>query len=424
MKPTLLLATEKGEIFDHPDYEPLGMERDCPVLISPKDLIPLPEGSKLFYIPNAIPLGLNKYGLVEEIKGFLPVAAFLPPGYTRLYLPAYKRNRKTPLLPLWSYTAVAWYKDRFYAASMKISWMRKADPKLHDDKEVLNRVKKFRENFPHNRLYRHLEVCALIYNCFAAKNVFLQRWEAPLPVSPTCNANCIGCLSKQSSECCPSQGRIEFVPDAEEVAQVAVNHLKTAQEAIVSFGQGCEGEPLLMWKTIQSAIRIIRSETSGGVINLNTNGSIPEAIEKLKKAGLDSIRISINSLSPERYNAYYNPKGYNFSDVLKSIRLSKEIGLFTSINYLTFPGYNDTEEEIERLLNFLKTCPVDLIQMRNLSIDPYLYMSRIPPPKGRFLGIKRLIKLIKKEFPQIKIGYFNLPKEALNGKGTEECYFI
>lgn len=424
MKPKLLLANSKGEIFDHPEYEALGMERDCPILISPEDLIPLPKGSKLFFIPDATPLGLNKYGLVEEIKDFFPVTAFLPPGYIRIYLPAYKKNIKTPFLPLWSYTAVAWYKNKIHTTAVKVAWMKKADPELHNDEEVLEKVKVFREKFPENRLYRHLEICALIYNCFAAKNVFLQRWEAPLPVSPSCNADCIGCLSKQSADCCPSQGRIAFIPKSTEIAEVAINHLNNAQEAIVSFGQGCEGEPLLQWKTVFEAITLIRNKTSKGVINLNTNGSIPEAVAKLKKAGLDSIRISINSFSPERYTTYYNPKGYAFQDVLNSIKISKDLGVFTSINYLVFPGYNDSEEEIEKLLKFLRSCPVDLIQMRNLSIDPYLYMSKVPPPKGKLLGIKNLIKLIKKEFPYIKIGYFNLPKEALNGKGAEKCYFI
>jgi len=51
-------------------------------------------------------------------------------------------------------------------------------------------------------------------------------------------------------------------------------------------------------------------------------------------------------------------------------------------------------------------------------------MSKVQAPKGRVLGIKKLIKMIKKEFPNIKIGYFNVPKEALTEKGREQCYFI
>lgn len=424
MRPKVILSNKKGEIFESYDYDALGMEKKCIVSLTEKDLIPLPEGSKLFYIPQAVPLGLNDEGLVEKIKGYFPVAAFLPPGYTRSHLPAFEKTNLTPNLPLWSYTAVAWYKDKIHASAIQVAWMRKADPHCHDDREVIEQVNKKKKFFNYNRLFKQLEICALIYNCFAAKNFFLGRWEMPLPTSPVCNSECIGCLSKQSGDCCPSQERITFVPTPEEIADISIPHLCDAEEPILSFGQGCEGEPLLQWKVIEKAIAMIRAKTKRGIININTNGSLPQIIPLLKKSGLDSIRVSINSFDENIYNAYYRPKGYKFQDVLKTIKISKDIGLFTSINYLTFPGYNDSEDEMEKLFSFLKVCPVDLIQMRNLSIDPYIYMSKVPAPMGRVLGIKKLIKMIKKEFPNIKIGYFNVPKEALTGKGKEKCYFI
>jgi hypothetical protein len=57
----------------------------------------------------------------------------------------------------------------------------------------------------------------MFYHCFAAKNIFVGRWEAPLPTSPTCNARCVGCLSLQEGECPASQDRIQFVPTPEEI---------------------------------------------------------------------------------------------------------------------------------------------------------------------------------------------------------------
>ncbi|MCX7988153.1 MAG: radical SAM protein [Thermodesulfovibrio sp.] len=425
MKPVILLANNKGEIFESYEYEALGMERNSPISLSSKDLIPLPKGSKLFYIPNAIPIGLNHAGIVEKIANYRPVAAFLPPGYTRTHLPAFEKTKFTPKLPLWSYTAVAWYRGKIHAAAIRVAWMKKANPVYHEDKNVLKSIKRKNESFKNNRLFKQLEICAMIYNCFAAKNFFLNRWEAPLPTSPLCNAECIGCLSKQPSDCCPSQERISFVPEPREISEIAISHLLKAEEAIVSFGQGCEGEPLLQWKVIEKAIGMTREKTDRGIININTNGSLPKIIPKLKKAGLNSIRISLNSFNHEIYQSYYKPKGYKFEDVIKAIKISKECGLFTSLNYLIFPGYNDSEDEIEKLFDFLMQCSVDLIQMRNLSIDPYLYMEKVEPPKGRILGIRKLIKMIKKDFPHIKIGYFNLPKEAFNNVNfKEQCYFI
>jgi hypothetical protein len=114
-----------------------------------------------------------------------------------------------------------------------------------------------------NRLVRHLARCALEYHCFAAKNLFMERWEAPLPAAPACNAGCLGCISLQPADCCPSsQDRIGFVPSVEELCEVAVPHLDKVPRAIASFGQGCEGEPLLVAETLAAAVDAFRRTTS------------------------------------------------------------------------------------------------------------------------------------------------------------------
>ena len=51
------------------------------------------------------------------------------------------------------------------------------------------------------------------------------------------------------------------MPSVAEISQLAVSHLETADNPIVSFGQGCEGEPLLQAETIDKAIKRIRSKT-------------------------------------------------------------------------------------------------------------------------------------------------------------------
>ena len=87
-------------------------------------------------------------------------------------------------------------------------------------------------------------------------------------------------------------------------------HLQRAKRAIVSFGQGCEGEPLLQAETIAQAIRLIRSHTDRGTINLNSNASLPEAVERLISAGLDSIRVSLNSARRKCTNAITGPRDF------------------------------------------------------------------------------------------------------------------
>ena len=178
---------------------------------------------------------------------------------------------------------------------------------------------------------------------------------------------------------------------------------------MVSFGQGCEGEPLTEYKLIADSINEIRDKTDNGTINLNTNGSLPERIREIAMAGLDSIRISLNSARPEFYRAYYHPRNYDFEDVVTSISLSEEMGLYTMINYLVFPGISDQEEELEALIDMIRKTGVNFIHLKNLNIDPQLYLRKMPNVASRPIGMKRMVAVIQEEFPDIELGYFNKP---------------
>jgi pyruvate-formate lyase-activating enzyme len=415
-KPTLLFADQNGKIFDLPQHAALGLSGGDFIPISEKELIPLPSGSQLFVIKKGIIMA-EKDGVpvyLEKMRGkrIFPVAAFMPAGYTRTLMPAYVEKTEKPYLPLWSYTAVAWHKGRICGAARLVAKNPKADPELHSeerDKKLITLVRQRLREEPENRLLKQLARCALEYHCFAGKNTFYRRWELPLPTSPSCNARCLGCLSLQPGECCASQERITFVPTPAEIAELAVPHLQKAEAAIASFGQGCEGEPLLQSATIEKAIRLIRSKTNRGTINLNTNAYSPEKIERLAGAGLDSVRVSLNSSLKRCYDAYYRPVNYNYTDVLKSIAAAKRNGLFVSINLLVFPGYTDREEEARGLVGLFRKHGVDMVQMRNLSIDPWWYIRTVPRPKGQSLAISGLIDLFKKELPKTRLDYFNIP---------------
>jgi hypothetical protein len=123
------------------------------------------------------------------------------------------------------------------------------------------------------------------------------------------------------------------------------------------------------------------------------------------------------------YNRYYRPVGYAFADVVASVRIAKVRGLFTMINYLVSPGLSDSESEVEALLRFIAETDVDMIQMRNLSIDPDFYNKRMGS-KGRGIGMYRMLVRVKKEFPRIQFGYFNRTKENFIPEGVESSWPI
>lgn len=419
--PRLILSDPEGNVFDHSSLKLSGRSGNRLLLPPRSELVPLPQGSQLFTLPGRIPIGWDekkrsfvssgKVRLREKEVACTAVAAFLPPGYIRTLLPATRLKPKAPTLPLWAYSAVGWKDGKFWATGLFLDRNPHWDPKYFQDDALLKRkVHIFLGENPGNRLLRQLSRCALEYHCFAAKNVFFRRWECPLPTSPSCNADCLGCISLQPSECCPaSQERIRFVPTVDEVLGVALPHLGKAEDALLSFGQGCEGEPLTQWRLLEDTIHLLREKTDRGTINLNTNGSFPKRLVKLCEAGLDSVRISLNSPHMKFYKRYHRPKGYSFGDVVESLIRAKGKGIYTSINLLVFPGFTDREEEVEGLIALIRETTLDLIQMRNLNIDPDLYLKTMGSGEG--MGMTKMIDVLRKEFPSLQFGYFNRTKE-------------
>ncbi len=418
--PNMLYADRDGIIYEHPYYRMTGFSGGSIAALEDEDLIRMPEFSKLFFIPDCPPIGLDPSTgeciLVPEIedagvtKKCLAVASFPEPGIVRSHLPAVDYGNKSYILPMWGYTATGFRDDSYWLAGFRIEYNLKWDPRNYDDRVLIPAIREYQRMEISGPLVEHLINCAVNNHCFAAKNLFLKRWEAPLPISMGCNADCIGCLSLQPDNSCrSSHQRILFRPDKNEIVSIAVRHLDEAPEAIVSFGQGCEGEPLTEYLLMSESIREIRNRTRKGTINLNSNGSWPERVLEAAKSGLDSIRISLNSARPPFYRAYYRPKSYDFEDVITSISLSRELGLYTMINYLVFPGISDQEEEIEAMIKLLIRTGVNFVHMKNLNIDPDLYIRAMPVSDSKVVGMRKMVEIIQKELPGLRIGYFNQP---------------
>jgi molybdenum cofactor biosynthesis enzyme MoaA len=426
-----MVADEQGEVFEHPDLLLAGMNGTESVRPQADEMIPMPEGSRLFTIPETPPIGYDRRSGKKLTVDSLPkqwggghiqaVSAFLTPGYTRTLLPAAEYQRKGQTLPLWSYTAVGWCveEERFYVAAAQVDRNTQWQPDHFDDRKLDPLVRKTLAENPGNRLIEQLSRCALDYHCFAAKNLFFRRWEAPLPSSPTCNSRCVGCISLQESDCCPaSQERLTFVPTVQELCEVAVPHLMEAENAIVSFGQGCEGDPIMQADVIAEAVAEMRRQTERGTINFNSNASLPDAIDKLAAAGVDSIRVSLNSAQEALYNAYYRPRGYRFADVVESLKRARSAGLYVMLNYLVFPGVSDRNDEIEALAELVEKVGVDMIQMRNLSLDPTIYLNALNVD-GRGVGMLQMLREHKARFPKLQYGYFNRTRENFFPSGYE-----
>ncbi len=359
------------------------------------ELLPAPPGTLEMRLPKRAPLTT-----IGPIAGRDTLAAALPAGYTRLLLPAFAAQRSAPALPLFGYTFACVVDDRLHVAAMRTDESEDWQPRSFAAGELERIVERRLAREPANGVLRQVGLCSRDYACFTAQNVFLERGEAALPVSPKCNARCIGCISEQEPELgLPSpQSRIAEEAAARDLAAVAIHHLERVDDGIVSFGQGCEGEPLLRSLTIARAIERIRAKRPNGTINLNTNGSRPRELERCIAAGLGAVRVSLNSFRPRTYAAYYRPIGYDLADVFESIRVAVAASLRVSLNLLTHPGVTDDDEEVAAMERFLHATPVSMVQTRTLNIDPSIYFNAVgrpPAPIGMRAAIERIAKVTR-----------------------------
>ena len=421
LSPYILYSDGKGNIFEDTLLFATGRSGWDAVPVPDNEWIELPKGGSLYELPGRRGIGIDvTTGEMRICNKGWAVAAFIPPAHTGYYLSAYEKAADAPTLPLFCYTAAGWYNNKFFVPAARIEPDIRQDCDGYDIKKVEKGVQELLKHYPHNRLVDHLgNNCALTYHCPAARNFALGRWECPVPVSNACNANCVGCISLQPDEetIVSTQDRLTFKPTVGEIVEFTVPHLESAPFPIISFGQGCEGEPLLMWETIRDAIIEIRKHTKKGSININTNGSKPDAVRVLCEAGLDSIRVSTNSARREIYMPYYRPNNYQFEDIVESLKVVSSFGGWTSINYFVFPGMTDSVAEYEALRKLISTTGLKMIQWRNFNIDPDWYLGKIGlKDTGECFGVKQLQQLIREEFPELKFGYFNPPIERIKGK--------
>jgi pyruvate-formate lyase-activating enzyme len=411
-------------VYDHPALLAAVRSGDD-LLVPPERPIAAPAGATLCFLPGRRPVGLDPetgaLTVLREVRvgrrRLVPhaVGATLPPGYTRTFLPAAARPplaavSETPILPQWAYTAAALGPDG------PVVWALHTDRRAHwsvasHSTADLPALVEATLAESANPIYRQLARCALEWRCFTAQNTFYARDEGAIPSSSACNAACVGCLSETQEGMPPSSHeRILRPPTAEEMAEVALRHLERARGRVfVSFGQGCEGEPLVRWKELLKAVRLVRARVPDAALHANSNGSLPDAVARLADAGLRSWRFSLNSASPDLYAAWYRPSGYGLEDVVRSVRAARARGCYVALNLLTFPGVTDRAGEAERLCALVADTGVDQVQTRPLALDPDVYaaLARGRGAGGPAIGLRALVRRLKAARPGLVVGNFS-----------------
>ncbi len=151
-------------------------------------------------------------------------------------------------------------------------------------------------------------------------------------VTDKCNLKCFYCRPDNS----------EFVPHDEilryeEITKIVKAMTKYGLRKVRITG----GEPLVR-PNLDELIRMIREIPEIHDISLTTNAiTLAKHAESLRKAGLDRLNISIDSLKPDLF--YQITKG-RLEDVLEGIKVSKELGFDPiKVNAVIVKGLNENE---------------------------------------------------------------------------------
>ena len=399
------------EVLD--GYRAAGRSGSRLVPIDEAGLLPLPEEATLVHLPGRRPLAVDSGGGAVEVDGeWTAVAAVLPVGHLRTLLPATARNRDAHRLPLFGYTAVVEHDGDLACAALRTDTFPWWQPANFARTDLPDAVAAARVALPGNRLVDHLAVCALENRCYTAQNTFHRRYEGALPASPACNADCLGCISLQTDGAVPApQERMRFAPTADELVAVADWHLRGEEAAMVSFGQGCEGEALTRDDALVEATRRIHAMHPGATIHVNSNGSKPHILERLIDAGLNSLRISAISFTDAVFRPYYRPVGYGLDDVLQCGRLMHARGGQVCLNLLTFPGVTDVGAELEATVAACRGMGVDQVQWRSLNVD-HDWLLEVLPVMPEAIGMGAAFDRVRELLPGVEHGNFTRPVAA------------
>ena len=409
-----MVADAQGQFGDEPFLE--GAARSGFKVRAPRreELSPWIEEAPLQFLPGRQPLAWpagRVQGPPRPLEGESWAVVTLPPaGWVRTLLPAWRVTPGAEDLPIFGYTPLFVREGELYWAALPLELNLHWDPKEYDKPSLEADIEATKRALPGNRLLEQLAICAREYGCCNAQNIFYGRWEGAVPISPQCNARCRGCISKQPAGGPPSpQIRLDFTPTVEEIAQLALFHLRRAPDPILSCGQGCEGEPLLQAERAAQAVRLVRAQEGRGTLHMNSNGSLPQKAQLLFEAGLDSMRVSLCSALEESYVAYYQPQHYKFRDVLETIERGRAAGVWISLNLLFVPGLNDTPRELEALIELIQRYGVNMLQLRNLNGDPDWLLAQMARPGEEGIGIPQMIATLRRECPALRLGTQNPP---------------
>ncbi len=154
-----------------------------------------------------------------------------------------------------------------------------------------------------------------------------------ISVTDRCNLQCIYCMPKNNKNWFDSKDILTF----DEIVRLASIMSKLGIENIRLTG----GEPLLR-SNIEILVENLSKITGIKKVSMTTNGILlPDKISQLKKAGLSSINISLDTFNHEKFKKINGTD--SLTQVLESIKVANKEKMSIKINNVVMRDWNDDE---------------------------------------------------------------------------------
>lgn len=227
-----------------------------------------------------------------------------------------------------------------------------------------------------------------------------------ISVTDRCNLRCVYCMPLSGVSTLAHEGILRY----EEINTIA----RAAAEMGIDKIRLTGGEPLVR-AGLPELVAMLADIGTINDISLTTNGTmLARYAAELKKAGLNRVNISLDSLKPDRFQAITRSDA-ELADVLEGIEAARGVGLEpVKLNMVVIPGVNDDE-----VLDFAARTIDEDWHVRFIEIMPVNGEMKAPQFVAASEMKKRIEKLGKLEpcLPSAGNGpakYFKLP----GSKGT------
>lgn len=180
-------------------------------------------------------------------------------------------------------------------------------------------------------------------------------------VTDRCNFRCVYCMPEEGVPWMPHNDILTY----EELLTI----VRTAAEMGISRVRITGGEPLVRLGIVDF-VRMLAGIPGLTDISMTTNAIyLAKYGADLKKAGLDRVNISLDTLQPEKFKKIC--RGINKDDglakVLAGIEVARQVGLNpVKINMVVMDGVNDNE-----ILDFARKTITDDWHVRFIELMPY-----------------------------------------------------